>query len=77
MWRLKEPGGTRVVLISGLSPDGFAHAHSHYIAEHVQIENHDGKLAVAAHGDGRSVQHLEGFRQYVVIADFRKQIASS
>src|ERR1700733_3249573 len=54
-------------------PDGFAHAHTHYIAEHIQIENQDRKLVVAAHGHRRRVQHLQGFRQHVVIADFRKQ----
>src|SRR5579871_5245261 len=50
--------------------DGFAHRHTHYIAVHGQIENHDGQLVVAAHGDGGGVHHPQIFRQHVGVSDF-------
>src|ERR1700679_3539894 len=37
--------------------DGLAHRHTHYIAVRVQIENHDGKLVIAAHGYGGGIHH--------------------
>src|SRR5580704_94445 len=49
--------------------DGLAHRHTHYIAEHIQIENHDRKLVVTAHGDGRSVHHRQSFGQHFQVAD--------
>src|ERR1035438_619467 len=52
------------------STDGFTHRHTHYIAWRIQIENDDGQLIVAAHGDGGSVHDPEGARQYLQVRDF-------
>src|SRR5260370_39537136 len=52
------------------STDGFTHRHTHYIAYHVQIENDNRKLIVAAHGNRSSVHHPQGARQYFQIRDF-------
>src|SRR5512143_2176442 len=50
--------------------DGFAHRHTHYIAVHGQIENYDGQLVVAAHGDGGGIHHAQISRQDVGVSDF-------
>ena len=40
------------------------------LPNYVQIENHDRKLVVAAHGDGRGIHHAQGLGQHFEIADF-------
>src|SRR5258708_3909748 len=48
--------------------DFFAHRHSHYIPGCIQIENTDGQLVVAAHGDGGRIHDAKAFREDLEIA---------
>ena len=51
------------------SSDGLAHRHTHYIAECIQIENHNGELIIAAHGDCRGIHDSEGFGEHLQVGD--------
>src|SRR5436190_16137582 len=46
------------------SADGFTHRHTHYIAYRVQIENDDGELVIAAHGNRRRIHHAESLGKH-------------
>src|SRR3954453_896843 len=54
------------------SADGFSHRHTHYIAYRIQIENDDGELIVAAHGNRGRVHHAERLREHLKVRDFRE-----
>ena len=55
-----------------LRSDGLALSHSHYIASFVQVEDLNGKVVIAAHGDGGGIHDAELFGKHLRIGDLRK-----